>query len=218
MRTKVLPCGLLAITTALLVGCSSETPGTADADRASEVAQSAELSGGDIDAAAASDVDVDPARLVDFFSFQHARYVEFPQTEDLADEPFTDLGVSGTVRNFNEGPKLFADGGEDSGKTVIMHVVVDEVIAGAGRPETVDVALLSANGQTPDDFRRVLPTGTEVVLYLSEGTDALANGAPLYVPATPQGFVVQTSGSGSGVAYPLAHEVDESETLSDQKP
>lgn len=218
MGTKIMWSGVLSIVSALLVGCSSQTPDTTSADRSSDTASTEAKSASAGKGETANGVELDPGELIDFFSFQHARYVEFPQTEDLAGEPFTDLGVAGTVRNFSMGPKLFADGGENSGKTVLMHVEVNEVIAGSGRPEIVDVALLSADGQNPSDFSRVLPHGTEVVLYLSQGSDALANGDLVYVPATPQGFVVQASANEPGVVYPLAHEMSESETLSDQKP
>lgn len=163
---------------------------------------------------------LDHRAVIDFFNFVDYRYIELEQTETLATLEPTDAGVVGTVIGYAEGPKLYDDGGPNSGTTMLMTVEVRDVVEGeTPEPRQVTVVLPSASEQTPQDFEAVMPIGTSTVLYLSAAED-LPSDAPqdLMSPVSPQGFVLSDEPEADGVVYPLADEIVPDETLEEQLP
>lgn len=161
---------------------------------------------------------VNAEALVNFFRFVDYRYSELPETELLAEASPTEAGVIGTVLNFEEGPQYYEDGGPDSGATVIMTVTIEDTFEGeTPAPRQVDVLLPSTGDRDPAEFEEVMPRGTELVLYLSEASDLPPeDSVNRMVPVSPQGFVV--GDDSDGIVYPLSHEIEPKESLSDQVP
>lgn len=215
-RLQVWAAALIALP--LAASCSSQNDPPSASTDPSPPASDTERGGGPTRAAA---VALDGRAVTDFFGFVHYRYEELEETEDLAGIAPTRAGVTGTVIGFEEGPQYFEDGGPDSGANVIMRVSPTKTFVGeTPEDKVVSVLLPRTGGQTVSDFDDVLPAGASVVLYLSPATDLPpAVGNDLMSPVTPQGFAVALRGPDlDGIAYPLAHEVDMGESLTDQIP
>jgi hypothetical protein len=164
---------------------------------------------------------IDAQQLVAAFGYADYRYIEFDETETMAEDSLTDVGLTGSVLGFRRGPQLWTDGGPNSGLTVIMKVsVLDEITGDKSKGDIVDVLLPAHSPDTAANLAESLPAGASVALYLNDvpPSEVPATApAGLLTPVTPQGFIVG-DGVGEGVVYPMAHEIVPDQSLDEQVP
>jgi hypothetical protein len=134
-------------------------------------------------------------------------YAHFDDVTTLAKISSVKLVISGRVGEVTDGP---------GSRNYIMTVAVDDVMKGEISPgDTVHVLL---TGRSIEPFRAALPEGTELGLYLVDAVGLSEDdGRGVYMPASPQGFIVGLKGQGS-VALPMEHSVIPGKTVRDLLP
>lgn len=148
--------------------------------------------------------------------------------EELAAE--SELVVVGKVTGLRPGRILYAQTMEsaEAAQALVLSVEVDEVVKGSqaevGRTVYVE---LPSGGRDVSAFQTALPSGAGTALYLTkapieEGSFLVGNegagrpeGAPLWIPYTPQGFNLI---SEQGAVRPLDGETLHGSTLADLLP
>jgi hypothetical protein len=149
---------------------------------------------------------IDPIPLTDLFSGVHYRYEELEHPTDLAALSLVQLVVAGEVSGFEAGPSFTPREPGDTLMNVVMHVSVSRTAKG---PEPADGrvrVLLTGGSHSIEEVEAALPSGSEVVLYLTPPVDLPESASvDLWLPASPQGFLVGDS-DGTGVIQPLAHK------------
>jgi hypothetical protein len=158
---------------------------------------------------------VDSKVLMHQFDAVDFDYFKLPATVDLAESGGVELVVEGTVSGVKRGPDLFAGDREGALLTTEIDVDVRQTYKGdAERGSTLPVVI--AVGADVNALGKALPAGTAVAFYLSK-TDAFKQVGDTWVPYSPQGFVVGDS-DGSGVFWPLDHDLDATASLASQLP
>lgn len=167
--------------------------------------------------------------LADLFSTQSSDYDYLSTGAELA--RVADLGVRGRIVKFTDG-RVAPISEEDSRAaftTLTMQVSVKTQVDGTTREEVIHVELDRDPGRTAADYDRAAPKDKDILLYLTDITGDRAApvtvdpsliwidpsagrppGARIYVPISPQGFLVPEPG---GVVQPLDSEVYTGTTL-----
>jgi hypothetical protein len=143
-------------------------------------------------------------------------YVKFDDVTTLAKGSLVKLVISGQVGEFTDGPGFVDPEPDDPLHNYLMTVTVDDVMKGDVSPgDTVHVLL---TGLSIEPFKEALPEGTELGLYLVDAVGlSEKDGRGVYIPATPQGFIVGLKGQRA-VALPMEHSVIPGKTVRDFLP
>lgn len=157
--------------------------------------------------------------LMRLFEGSYASYDPAPSPDALAKQ--SDLVVSGHVVDVIPG-RTYDDG---LSKTVTFVIQVDDEFTAADQPEQTFVEMWIPGSLPPDEVQRHLDPDLQVSFFLVEASTAdeisvdderagRPDGAPLYMPVSPQGFWVGDQGR---LLMPLDHQefqdVDISEIL-----
>lgn len=158
--------------------------------------------------------------LKQMFEGLHASYDPAPSPDALAEQ--SDLVVSGSVVDVIPG-RTYDDG---LSRTVTFVVQVGDELTAADQPEQAYVEMWIPGSLPPEEVQRYFPPDLPVSFFLIEAPTAeeisvdderagRPEGAPLYMPVSPQGFWV---GAPQGrLLMPLDHQefpdVDISEVL-----
>lgn len=202
-----------ALIAALAVGCSDDTaaPVVIGQGTSTPYDDAVALS----TSAPGASVETDP--LLAFFAFARLQDAALLETAALPRGPLVRAVVRGTVVGYRPGLHPWHPVGRYREASMEMVVAVERTLRSAtDLGDRVRVALPARRSHTPDDFAAVLPTGTEVVVYLAEPEDHPdAFDLGLTVPSAPQGLAVATSG---GTVFPLDSARVSPRPLDDQLP
>lgn len=153
-------------------------------------------------------------RFARLFGGYSADYEPFETAKEM--EAASQLVLKGTIADIRPGRILYAESldNPEAAQALVMEVAWTEVVTGEEPTEGSVYLELPSGGRDASEFEHALPVDASVGLYLvparNESGDlpigdedaGRPEGAPLWVPVNPQGFVIATGSAGT-VATPL---------------
>lgn len=165
--------------------------------------------------------------LDQLFTSTEYRYAAMEHPSDLLNGFVPSVGVLGTVEGFTRGPQYATSerDGDDTGvHSNLMQVKVSEFYPGADpvrgaesvRAGSTVTVLLAGGPEDVEVLAKSIPPDTRVLFYIHPNRDPNTD-KNLWVPTTPQGFIVEAF-EGDGVVYPADPEADGDDSIESLTP